>query len=282
MSANITVMGASYEDVPSVQLPKTGGGTALFSDTSGTTAIPSDVRSGKKLILSDGSEGTGTLIHDWMGDYVETVNAPFYTFETTLDETGYPTWTPGTSATSILATVNCPTFVADMTEYEYMIEWLWYCQAAWPDGQTYTYCMDKTYGTAYQGIMRRPYGLDKFAANDWNYNYCTNLYTASMYNIYWNKSGARTWSTTCYGYYMSATTAAGLSSTTSNTPTITPKRPVISARCNSSYFTTTRAAQIDQENSTIKIVGNLYRMQKNTSPLHGMWEKAVNMYNNPL
>lgn len=32
MAQNITLMGASYSDVPAVELPKTGGGTATFID----------------------------------------------------------------------------------------------------------------------------------------------------------------------------------------------------------------------------------------------------------
>lgn len=32
MAQNITLWGASYSDVPSVNLPKTGGGTAEFID----------------------------------------------------------------------------------------------------------------------------------------------------------------------------------------------------------------------------------------------------------
>ncbi len=32
MAQNITLLGASYPDVPAVQLPKTGGGTATFID----------------------------------------------------------------------------------------------------------------------------------------------------------------------------------------------------------------------------------------------------------
>ena len=34
MAQNITIMGASYSDVPAVTLPKTGGGTATFVDES--------------------------------------------------------------------------------------------------------------------------------------------------------------------------------------------------------------------------------------------------------
>lgn len=32
MAQNITLLGGSYPDVPAVQLPKTGGGTATFID----------------------------------------------------------------------------------------------------------------------------------------------------------------------------------------------------------------------------------------------------------
>lgn len=60
MAQNITLLGASFADVPAVLLPKTGGGTALFSDPSITTAIASDVASGKTFLLADGSIGTGT------------------------------------------------------------------------------------------------------------------------------------------------------------------------------------------------------------------------------
>lgn len=62
MAQNITFMGASYTDVPAVNLPKTGGGTARFTDTTGTTASESDVASGETFIKADGSTATGTLV----------------------------------------------------------------------------------------------------------------------------------------------------------------------------------------------------------------------------
>ena len=60
MAQNITIMGASYSDVPAVQLPKTGGGTARFDDASVTTATASDVASGKIFLANDGTITTGT------------------------------------------------------------------------------------------------------------------------------------------------------------------------------------------------------------------------------
>ena len=281
MAQNVTIQGASYADVPSIILPKTGGGSAQFDDTTDANATAADIATGKTAYVN-GTKLTGTNAYTWQGANAELVEADYYTWSGTLANTTYSSWTPGTTATSILATTNAKTFVADMTKYEYMLEWVWDVETAWPSGQTMSYCPMRNYGTMYQTVMRRPYGLQNFADDNWAYNYVTNDYTASQYLIYYNSSKNLTWTTTMYGIYASALTAAGVSSTSSNTPTITPKRPVVSARCNSSYFTTTRAGQVDQANTTIKIKMNLYRMDINTSNLHFMWRKAIDMYNNPL
>ena len=222
--------------------------------------------------------------YSWMGDQVTLIAPAFYTLDTTFDKTGYASWTPGTSATSIIATqtVSNAAFTANMVDYEYMIEWLWQCQAAYPAGQTYKLCMDQTYGTMYQTVHRRPYGLGNFQDEIYNYNYCTTLFTSSAYNIYWKSDGTHTWTGTLYGVYASGATAATLSHTTNNSITVTPKTPVFSARCNSSYFSTARAAQVDQKNSTIRMVGNLYRMKAGTCTLRNMYGKAVHLYSHPL
>lgn len=60
MAQNVTIMGASYNDVPAVELPKTGGGIAVFTDVSDTTAVDSDVATGKIFYGADGSQITGT------------------------------------------------------------------------------------------------------------------------------------------------------------------------------------------------------------------------------
>lgn len=60
MSQNITLWGASYSAVPSVKLPKQGGGTASFTDVTDTTATASDVATGKYFYTSAGVRTQGT------------------------------------------------------------------------------------------------------------------------------------------------------------------------------------------------------------------------------
>ena len=60
MAQNITLLGASYSAVPSVLLPKTGGGTASFVDITDTTAAASDVASGKYFYTAAGVRTQGT------------------------------------------------------------------------------------------------------------------------------------------------------------------------------------------------------------------------------
>lgn len=110
MSQSISLWGASYTQVPGVLLPKTGGGTALFSDASVTTAVESDVTSGKTFLKADGSVGTGTAsggsgmnMQAYLGTATRTANSyGATTVKLTVAKTGTYTvsWTAWRSSSS--------------------------------------------------------------------------------------------------------------------------------------------------------------------------------------
>ena len=60
MAQNISLLGATYSNVPAVQLPKQGGGSATFTDVTDTTAAAADVASGKYFYTANGTRTQGT------------------------------------------------------------------------------------------------------------------------------------------------------------------------------------------------------------------------------
>lgn len=55
MAQNVVINGVTYSNVPEVDIPKQGGGTAKFYDTSSADAANTDILSGKTAFGSSGS-----------------------------------------------------------------------------------------------------------------------------------------------------------------------------------------------------------------------------------
>lgn len=60
MAQNVSLWGATYSNVPALEVPKQGGGTATFTDVTDTTAGASDVASGKYFYTAAGVKTAGT------------------------------------------------------------------------------------------------------------------------------------------------------------------------------------------------------------------------------
>ena len=71
MAQNVTIAGASYLGVPRIEMPKTGGGTAVFVDTSDANAAAGDITKGKTAYVG-GTKITGTLEASSSGGAKET------------------------------------------------------------------------------------------------------------------------------------------------------------------------------------------------------------------
>ena len=55
MAQNVIINGVTYQSVPEVDIPKSGGGTAKFFDTASATATAADILTGKTAYGASGS-----------------------------------------------------------------------------------------------------------------------------------------------------------------------------------------------------------------------------------
>lgn len=129
MAQNITLLGATYSAVPAVQLPKSGGGTALFTDVTDTTAAAEDVAQGKQFYAADGTltqgtasgGGSTTLKYGVLRPDAELVTSYKYDKYINADEgVTMPAYT--TTSTTLLASETLsPTVSLDLTNYNYEV-----------------------------------------------------------------------------------------------------------------------------------------------------------------
>lgn len=55
MAQNVIINGVTYQNVPEVDIPKSGGGTAKFYDTASADITAADILSGKSILGVDGT-----------------------------------------------------------------------------------------------------------------------------------------------------------------------------------------------------------------------------------
>ena len=55
MAQNVVINGVTYQSVPEVDIPKSGGGTAKFYDTASASAAAADILTGKTAYGASGS-----------------------------------------------------------------------------------------------------------------------------------------------------------------------------------------------------------------------------------
>ncbi|MBO7673666.1 MAG: hypothetical protein J6S63_01495 [Atopobiaceae bacterium] len=77
MAQNVIINGVSYSNVPEVDIPKSGGGTAKFYDISGADASAADVLDGKKFGGASGID-TGSMTNNGaLGGSISTKNGTY-------------------------------------------------------------------------------------------------------------------------------------------------------------------------------------------------------------
>lgn len=186
----------------------------------------------------------------------------FADFSVALTNTDYNTWTPSTTAKVILATDTFGTFSADMANYNYVIKWTFWTDLAYNVGATLKVMPYKQRSIATFDTYRTPRYYTDFQANAFNVNRISSVNNVASI-LYYNSSGTMSVQNSgSYGFYATAG-APTFGSTTADTVTITIPRPVLYARCSTTYMATARASEIDKTNSTLHLRCEVYRIDKN-------------------
>ena len=95
MAQNITLQGASYSAVPSILLPKVGGGQASFVDVTDTTATAADVASGKYFYTSSGVRTQGTSSGGGGSGVIKVASTSYTVSTTSTSAATVATWDTG-------------------------------------------------------------------------------------------------------------------------------------------------------------------------------------------
>lgn len=219
--------------------------------------------------------------YNWMGANVECLDDDLYNATVQLSSTTYNTWTASTTAKSLKATTSLPTFSADMANYAYLLHWVTVAHVALKETATLTAIPLLQINVFDQQIMKRPSSLANIQADNYNGNVYVN--TAGLgWMRYYNASSSLTytWSSS-YGFYGAVPTPTFASSTAATT-NVTPKTPILYARCSTSYFDTGRYGDIDIDNTYWTIHGELYRMDLEDNCMRQRYEDLIGIVNDEL
>ena len=250
MTKNVTLLGASYPDVPSIILPQTGGGNAeFFADKAG-----------------------------WMGTNMELV----YTsnlYEYALKDTDFPSWTPSNTATTIRTYQEDSRIAIDLENYEYCVLWKCESEVVYEDGYTPVAAAKHNTSIVAQQVYRRPGTLASILTEKFD----KNTTTTSVGNIqtYYDANGdiASVYSN-AYGIYISSQ-AAGFTNTSSTSPSLILRTQLVMARTGANTASAASMSHIDQEKTKIRQKGYLYRVGKDAF-FRGLHEVTVDVFNNGI
>ena len=189
-------------------------------------------------------------------------------------DTDWDTWTPSTTAHTLLAAgatrgAGSYTIGASAYQNKAVIGVAFaHTDVVFKDGTA----MAKGYAkgrTVYCVGMYAPLKMPDYA----NEYYGLTLTGTGLRNVYWTSATATTLYTAgTYGIGLSGGLSLGTSSATGTSRVIGFTRPTLTARCNSTYFSTACAGKIDSANTNTYIKTRLYLIDKEDSMLYKLFD----------
>ncbi len=259
--------------------PVTVSASELVSGSETKTANGTyDVTNLASLIVNVSGGGGDTWT--WMGKNPTKI-ATCANDKVYLKNTGFATWTPSSTATTIVSASNCTAQTIDALSYDYVAVYKFHSHFDYNEGTTGKNLTTDEYFSGWQMLC-----------NIYNsYSDMTDDVTSKTFNVssgsyshggffYINSSGVDdyqrpTSSSGFYGVYFNT-----LSSMTASTTSVTLQKPAISARCHTSYFSTTNAGKVNQDTSYYELKIELWRVDHQTTPYGVLYKIDRDMWVN--
>ncbi len=248
--------------------------------TTQVTTVNSDSweKDENNILVLNQSSGQDTYSH--LGKNAQLIKTISKT-SVALKDTDYNTWTPSTSAKSIVASSSAGTQALNLTNYEYVVRWLFDAKIQYTSGTTKKAAPVRQIIVLEQFIVYKPTTFANVASGTDDYGTANTVGNSVVpFLDYYTSTGTHsiTQTISTYGFYPTAASQT-LSSTSSTTPTLTLKTPQFNARCSTSYFSTTMGSAVDKTNSVIELTGWLYQVDRGTSLARDMAGILYSTYN---
>ena len=272
--ANVTLWGATYSDVPAVDLPKPGGGLSRFVDAVPTTAIAGDVAEGKKFVDAQGNVITGTSRWNWLGSNPVLIYSNVRSWK--FSETDFVGWTPTTTAYTIRTGVQETEFDADAVNHEYIV--IWYLLADHVYNSTPSVRITKQVGNIVFFLFRDTPDAAGVESETFN-TFASQSPTLNGTILYYNASNVFS------KLHASSvgTRINGGSNTITNiradAPHVRVNQPNIACAASATYMSTAAYEALNAEQSKLWLKCEIYKTDKNTM-MSALYRRQADFINN--
>ena len=197
-----------------------------------------------------------------------------------LKNTNYATWTPSTTAATIVAsrTLN----VTLSYEYDYIVTLKYHAHFEYDSTATNTGRASDYYASYSNSYILYGNTYDDVAAGTKNKAFYNSIGGRFML-LYKNASGNDSYTSSAsynYSVYIPTSYGGGIKTSSSDSFIINVTAPTISAKCAASYFSTTNAAAVDQDKSYYEMVIEYYKVDNGTTPQGSAVDDVRNMWLN--
>lgn len=269
MAQNVTIAGASYPSVPSIVVPKTGGGSAVFVDSSDADATAADILTGKTAYVGGVKlTGTGSGGGGGVPFYAGGMNAELletHSESIKLSATNYPTMTMSTTQQTIKASVSgaFASQYASQQNCDLVIVQKAYVKHVYGSGATNVYLVLDSLRETFYWYNRYQYKPGSYSSRSCN--------TSNYYINYYDKNGVINKVQNSYGIYASVNSLS--TSTSGANIRFTIASPTWYARASTSYETVENLSSLDTDATILEWLVQIFKVDERTTPLGGFLDE---------